>query len=89
MNRLEPLLGRARSVAELFRLGRDVEAAGEMVELFEPVQMLVDTAAASVQQDWVHLLGLLLACQEAQDWLGLADYLEYELVEWLQAGFAD
>ncbi|MCU7645160.1 hypothetical protein [Pseudomonas piscis] len=88
MNRLEPLLGRARSVAELFRLGRDVEAVGEMVELFESVQMLVDAAAASVQQDWVHLLGLLLACQEAQDWLGLADYLEYELVEWLQAGFA-
>ncbi len=60
----------------------------EMVELFESVQVLVDTAVASMQQEWAHLLGLLLACQEAQDWLGLADYLEYELVEWLQASFA-
>ncbi|MBC2658434.1 hypothetical protein H7A76_23590 [Pseudomonas sp. MSSRFD41] len=88
MSRLEPLLSRARNVAELFRLGRDVEAAMEMVELFESVQVLVDTAVASMQQEWAHLLGLLLACQEAQDWLGLADYLEYELVEWLQASFA-
>ncbi|MGE8411751.1 MAG: hypothetical protein ACN6QY_05225 [Pseudomonas sp.] len=88
MNRLEPLLANARDVAGLFRLGRDVEAAGVMIELFEPVQRLVDVAPVPVHQDWARLLGLMLACQEAQDWLGLADYLEYEMVEWLREAFA-
>ena len=30
---------------------------------------------------WVDWIGRAMACQEAQDWLGLADYLEYELQE--------
>lgn len=89
MKPLEPLLARARAVARLFRLGCDVEAAGVMVDLFESVQAGVDTAPGAFQQDWARLLGAMLACQEAQNWLGLADYLEYELVDWLQEGFAD
>ncbi|MEN5089648.1 hypothetical protein ABE458_03070 [Pseudomonas protegens] len=84
MKRLEPVFDRAREVADLFRLGRDVEAVGGMVELFEPIQLRVDSASVSVQQDWAQLLGLMLACQEMQNWLSLADYLEYELVDWLQ-----
>ncbi|MCE4055255.1 hypothetical protein [Pseudomonas sp. Au-Pse12] len=87
MNQLEPVFARAREIADLFRLGRDVEAVGGMVELFEPVQSLVDAAQVSLQQDWAQLLTLMLACQEGQDWLGLADYLEYELLEWLLAEF--
>ena len=45
MNQLEPVFSRAREVADLFRLGRDVEAVGVMVELFDPIQSLVDGAA--------------------------------------------
>ncbi|MBW8357161.1 hypothetical protein RZO07_08385 [Pseudomonas protegens] len=86
MTRLEPVFDRAREVADLFRLGRDVEAVGGMVELFEPIQLWVDSAPVSVQQDWARLLGLMLACQEMQNWLGLADYLEYEMLDWLQVG---
>ncbi|MCO7609043.1 hypothetical protein NJH83_02255 [Pseudomonas chlororaphis] len=89
MSRLESLIARAREVADLFRLGRDVEAAVNMIELFDPVQGLVDVAPLAVQQDWAGLLTLMLKCQEAQDWLGLADYLEYELVEWLSMAFGD
>lgn len=81
MSSLEPVLARAGEVALLFRLGRDVEAAVGMVEVFEPIQSLVDAAAQPVQQGWAQLLGLMLVCQEAQNWLGLADYLEYELVD--------
>ncbi|KAF0863592.1 hypothetical protein [Pseudomonas sp. LD120] len=89
MSRLESLIARAREVADLFRLGRDVEAAVNMIELFGPVQGLVDAAPLAVQQDWAGLLSLMLKCQEAQDWLGLADYLEYELVEWLSMVVGD
>lgn len=89
MSRLESLIARAREVADLFRLGREVEAAVNMIELFDPVQGLVDVASLAVQQEWSGLLSLMLKCQEAQDWLGLADYLEYELVEWLSMVFGD
>ncbi|MGC5700258.1 hypothetical protein J4P02_08630 [Pseudomonas sp. NFXW11] len=88
MNSLEPVFVQARETAGLFRLGRDVEAALAMIELFDPVQSRVDGAGAAIQQQWADLLGAMLGCQEAQDWLGLADYLEYELLEWLQAIFA-
>ncbi|WP_409283804.1 hypothetical protein [Pseudomonas protegens] len=89
MSRLESFIARAREVADLFRLGRDVEAAVNMIELFDPVQGQVDVAPLALQQDWAGLLSLMLKCQEAQDWLGLADYLEYELVEWLSMAFGD
>lgn len=58
-----------------------------MIELFDPIQSLVDGASLPVRQDWNELLQRMLSCQEAQDWLGLADYIEYELVDWLPASF--
>lgn len=74
--------------AGLFRLGRDVEAALGMVDIFEKSQALLSQAPADIQQQWAQLLMAMLTSQEAQDWLGLADSIEYELVELLQAGQA-
>lgn len=70
---------KARHCAGLFRLGRDVEGGVEMVALFEGVLPLF--AAPALQQQSTALLGQLLAAQERQDWIGLADSLEYELLE--------
>jgi hypothetical protein len=42
--------------------------------------------AAAKQQQWLLLLQAMLSCQETRDGLGLADYLEYELVELLGSG---
>ncbi|MGE8064013.1 hypothetical protein [Pseudomonas sp. NPDC089569] len=78
-------LSGCRQCATLFRLGRDVEAALTMVDVFDEVQALVLRAPADVQQGWTCLLTQMLACQERQDWLGLADYLEYELIELLES----
>ncbi|WAH57362.1 hypothetical protein LZ023_31010 [Pseudomonas silvicola] len=73
--------------AHLFRLGREVEAALIMVELSGALMPLFDRAPAALQQQWSAVLTHMLACQEGQDWLGLADYLEYELLELMrQAG---
>ena len=69
----------------LFRLGRDVEAALSMVEVFEGAQQLLQSAPADVQQMWAQVLTQMLDCQERQDWLGLADSMEYELIELLTA----
>jgi hypothetical protein len=72
-----------RHCAGLFRLGRDVEAALNMVDLFDDAQRRFLQAPRDVQQAWAALLSQMLACQERQDWLGLADFMEYELVELL------
>ncbi|MFJ2390060.1 hypothetical protein [Pseudomonas koreensis] len=84
MTTIEQCVDECRQCAGLFRLGRDVEAALDMVEVFEGAQQLLMSAPATVQQDWALILTQMLDCQERQDWLGLADWMEYELVELLQ-----
>jgi ribulose-5-phosphate 4-epimerase/fuculose-1-phosphate aldolase len=74
-----------RQCAGLFRLGRDVEAALTMVDVFEKAQQCLASAPAGGQQVWAQLLLQMLDCQERQDWLGLADYMEYELIELLES----
>ncbi|PVZ41562.1 hypothetical protein [Pseudomonas sp. CC120222-01a] len=59
--------------AALFRLGRDVEGALRMVELFDVAMPHVEPQAGAA------VLQAMLAAQQRQDWLSLADYLEYEL----------
>ncbi|MDY7560755.1 hypothetical protein QN382_00115 [Pseudomonas sp. 10B1] len=83
MNAAPELILAARQCAGLFRLGRDVEAASEMVELFTRLMPLFSEEPAKVQQKWLLLLTVMLAHQEKRDVLGMADYLEFELVELL------
>ncbi|WP_454563242.1 hypothetical protein [Pseudomonas sp. AIG] len=74
-----------RQCAGLFRLGRDVEAALTMVDVFDEAQRFFALANEDVQQSWAQVLTHILACQERQDWLGLADFVEYELIELLES----
>lgn len=83
MSALESFVIDARHCAALFRLGRDVEAGLAMIEWVDAVQPSFDQASSSAQQQWMHLLGSMLECQESQNWLALADFLEYELVQLL------
>lgn len=85
MSRLAQCVIECRRCAGLFRLGHDVEAALAMVDLFDEAQGLIQRSPADIQQQWAHLLTLMLASQEAQDWLGLADSMEYELIDLLEA----
>ncbi|BFT64947.1 hypothetical protein [Pseudomonas moorei] len=85
MNARLKCLNECRQCAQMFRLGRDVEAALTMVDVIDEAQALVLTASQDVQQAWTCVLTQMLACQERQDWLGLADFLEYELLELLES----
>ncbi|PYC00294.1 hypothetical protein [Pseudomonas sp. Sample_23] len=85
MRALSQCQDQCRQCAALFRLGRDVEAALTMVDVFEQAQLCLASASEKVQQDWAQVLTQMLDCQERQDWLGLADYMEYELVELLES----
>ncbi len=77
-----------RQCAGLFRLGRDVEAALTMVDVFDEVQRLLNQASEDARQQWAHLLVSMLSAQEASDWLGLADTMEYELIDLLETSHA-
>ncbi|QAX84039.1 hypothetical protein C2E19_09285 [Pseudomonas sp. DTU12.3] len=85
MTVMETCIGECRQCAGLFRLGRDVEAALLMVDVFEGAQQLLLSAPTDIQQMWAQLLLQMLDCQERQDWLGMADYMEYELLDLLES----
>ncbi|MCX4217020.1 MULTISPECIES: hypothetical protein [Pseudomonas] len=84
MSALQGCIDECRRCAGLFRLGRDVEAALEMVDVFEGAQQLLVSASPDIQQSWAQVLTRMLECQECQDWLGLADFMEYELIGLLE-----
>lgn len=77
----ENLVEEARDCAKLFRLGRDIEGALKMVELIGRSLPLMDGVSAERQAEWGRVLTEILACQERQDWLGVADWLEVEFIE--------
>lgn len=79
------LVAEARQCSVLFRLGRDVEAALLMVQMCSDVQSVMGCENVEAQSRWTVLLTDMLACQEAQDWLALADYLDHELPQLLEA----
>ena len=85
MTAMQACIGECRQCAGLFRLGRDVEAALLMVDVFEGAQQLLRSAPTDIQQMWAQLLLQMLDCQECQDWLGMADYMEYELLDLLES----
>jgi hypothetical protein len=84
MTDLPSLITAAQQCAQLFRLGRDIEAALEMVELFERAMPLLAERPAAEREYGTQLLERMLECQQRQDWLALADYMEYEWVECLR-----
>lgn len=77
----EHVVEEARDCAKLFRLGRDIEGALKMVELIDRSLPLMDGVSAERQAEWGRVLSAILACQERQDWLGMADWLEVEFLE--------
>lgn len=80
---VEQLIQGLQQCAEGFRLGRDVEVAMTMIDLVARLQAFIDGAPPQVRQDWEAMLGLMFECQQGQNWLALADYLQYECVELL------
>lgn len=74
------IIADAQHCARLFRLGRDIEAALKMVELVDIAMPLSTRLAPEQKAEWTHVLSEMLRCQERQDWLGVADWLEVEFV---------
>lgn len=69
-------------LAHQFRLGLSLEATQELPNR---LQQLMDAYAnrPELAQPLSRIMSALLGCQEREDWLGLADWLEYELASLL------
>ena len=74
---------RSQQAAEQFRMCHDIEAGLALVEIVETMAALCVHLTAQEQQLFAQLLKAILACQERQDWLGLADYLAWEWADLL------
>lgn len=74
------IIADAQHCARLFRLGRDIEAALKMVDLIDVAMPLSTRLAAEQKAKWTLVLSEILSCQERQDWLGVADWLEVEFL---------
>lgn len=77
------LHARIITLAKRFRLGLHIEAALELPVLLKSLLPLLPTLSPTAQQQLPQVMSAMLACQERGDWLGLADWLEYELVQLL------
>ena len=69
----------ANDLALKIRLGHNVEAGLMLVTYLEQLVTVYPKFPVEQQRQFQSILSAMLACQERQDWIGLADYLEYEL----------
>ncbi|WP_413736104.1 hypothetical protein [Shewanella sp. BJSY2023SW005] len=65
------------TAAHAFRLGHEAEGSQLLRECLDQLEPLLTELPHS--EAIIQLLPHMLAAQERHDWLGLADYLEYEL----------
>lgn len=68
------------TLAAQFRLGLSLDAALALPPLIKSLLPLLPTLPTATQQQLPKIMSAMLACQEREDWLGLADWLEYELL---------
>jgi hypothetical protein len=66
----------AKALANRFRSGQSLEAALELEPLLSRFLPALSEEQLSTS---LSALRSMLACQEVSDWIGLADWLEYDL----------
>lgn len=66
-------------LAQQFRLGMSLDAAMALPPLMKSLLPLLPSLSPTAQRQLPQIMSAILACQEREDWLGLADWLEYEL----------
>ncbi|WP_306520041.1 hypothetical protein [Rheinheimera sp.] len=84
MNTLTDCSNQARQLALQFRLGKNTQAALDMATMVNTLIVIFPSSQPQHIKLLQQILGQCLDCQQRQDWLALADYLEYELQELLQ-----
>ena len=78
-----------KTLAIYLRLGRPLEVMEDIVELLEDVTLRIKSNKSEDNSPIAVIVASILECQEAEDWLGLADYIEYELPCYLESILLD
>ncbi|ABN62439.1 hypothetical protein RJP56_06495 [Shewanella baltica] len=68
-----------RQTAGLFRLGQEAKASVELRLCLDKIEK--NCPELVLNSTFQQILPSMLQAQEQHDWLSLADYLEYELIE--------
>jgi hypothetical protein len=71
------------TLGQQFRLGRSIAACLRLPDVLQSCMQDLQGRTPTQLKAFEELIGCILDCQTRQDWLGLADYLEYDLVQWL------
>lgn len=82
-NTYRALQQQSLDTAQQFRLCHDIEGGLALVALLESVAARHGEFTGTQQLELARLIKAILSCQERQDWLGIADYLDVELIQLL------
>lgn len=71
--------------AALLRCGRSLEVSQELINFLSEILTHIVVNKGDRLFVFQEIVSAVLRCQEAEDWLGLADYLEYDLPDFLKS----
>ena len=77
------LLCQLREYAVFYRLGRPLEVSKKLTPLLEKLHAFTCSHSFEEQKEMLDHSLSILKCQENEDWLGLADCIEYDLYYFL------
>ncbi len=80
---IDVIVKKLKNFAALLRLGRPLEVTNDLINLLEEIMTEAGVRTSNNLHFIEEIFSSILCCQEAEDWLGLADYLEYELSDFL------
>ena len=78
------LVAKAIEIAHLLRLGAYLRAGGGLQELLKEIAETVSDIGPLRAETFTEIVVGIRIAQKSSDWLGMADWLEYELVTWLE-----
>ena len=70
--------------SSFFRLGLSLDVTDDFVQTVGEILPYVVAKEEGSSSSITLILSKILVCQEAEDWLGLADYIDYELINLLK-----
>ena len=69
--------------SDSFRLGKSLEVTDDLINFLAEIVPQTIGRESNNQVTVEDIFSKILHCQKSEDWLGLADYLEYELSDFL------
>lgn len=84
MATIEQVFTDATHIADKLRLGRHLEVNEQFIALTNQLALISEQLAPQRLIGLQQLLLGLMQAQQRQDWLAMADYLEYDLPEFYQ-----